>query len=107
MFDKMNMEEILSKAKELQENLIQKQNEAAKQIIEASVGGGMVNVKMNGKMEVLSINIDKEVVDPKDVETLEDLVRSAVNEAIRQAREVMGGELSKLTGGLNIPGINS
>ena len=106
MFDKLNMEDLLSKAKELQDNLVEKQNEAAKQTIEVSVGGGMVNVVMNGKMELLSIKIDAEVVDKNDVETLEDLIRSAVNEGIRKARDIMSSELSKLTGGMNIPGMN-
>ena len=102
----MNMDDLLSKAKELQNNLVEKQNEAAKQTVEVTVGGGMVTVVMNGKMELLSIKIDPEVVEPNDIETLEDLVRSAVNEGIRKARDLMSSEINKLTGGLKIPGMN-
>lgn len=107
MFDKLNMDDILSKAKELQENLAEKQSEAAKQTVEVTVGGGMVSVLMNGKMDLLSIKIDPEVIDKNDPETLEDLVRSAVNEGIRKSRDLMSSEISKLTGGFKIPGLNS
>ena len=70
-----------------------------------SVGGGAVLVKVNGKKEVLAINIKEEVVDPDDVEMLEDLVLSAVNEALKKADEETSNKMGKLTGGLNIPGM--
>ena len=72
---------------------------------ESSVGGGAVVVKVNGKKEVLAINIKEEVVDPDDVEMLEDLVLSAVNEALKKADEETSSKMGKLTGGLNIPGM--
>ena len=72
---------------------------------EASAGGGMVNVKVSGKKEVLSIEIKPEAVDPDDVEMLQDMVMAAVNEALRAATETTEREMSKLTGGLNMPGL--
>ena len=71
----------------------------------ASVGGGVVEAKVNGKKEVLSVTIKPEAVDPEDVEMLQDLVISAVNEALRQAEEAMSSSMNALTGGLNIPGL--
>lgn len=107
MMDGMNINDILAKAKELQQGLAEKQKEAGKQTVNVSVGGGMVNLVMNGKMELISINIDPEIVDPNDVETLEDLVRSAINEGIRQSKDILSDEMSKLTGGIKIPGFDT
>lgn len=73
--------------------------------IEASAGGGAVTAKVNGKKELLSITIDESVVDPEDVEMLQDLVFTAVNEALRSAENMMTEEMQKLTGGMNIPGM--
>ena len=73
--------------------------------VEAGSGGGMVNVVMNGKQEVLSIRIDPEVVNREDVEMLQDLIVAAVNEAIRKSQELMTEEMKKVTGGLSIPGL--
>jgi DNA-binding YbaB/EbfC family protein len=73
--------------------------------VEAASGGGMVNVVMNGKQEVLSIRIDPEVVSREDVEMLQDLIVAAVNEAIRKSQELMTEEMKKATGGLSIPGL--
>lgn len=73
--------------------------------VEAGAGGGAVSCKVNGKKEVLAITIDESVVDPEDVEMLQDLVMAAVNEALRKAEEMMNKEMSKLTGGMNIPGL--
>ena len=72
---------------------------------EASAGGGMVNVKVNGKRELLSIEIKPEAVDPDDVEMLQDLVMAAVNEGLRTASDTMEREMGKLTGGINMPGL--
>ena len=87
-----------------QAQMLQKQMQEAQAEFESSVGGGAVTVKVNGKKEVLSINIKPEVVDEDDVEMLEDLVLSAVNEALRKADEDSSNKMSKLTGGLNMPG---
>ena len=77
----------------------------AEKTIEASAGGGMIKVVANGKQEVLSIHIEKEVVDPEDVEMLQDLILAAVNEALTQSQKMVSDEMSKLTGGMNIPGL--
>lgn len=106
MFEGMNMSDLMQKAQEMQKNLKEKQDEAARQKFDVSVGGGMVQVTMNGKMEVISVKIDPEVMDPSDPEMLEDLIRSAFNEGVRQARKVMGDEMSKAMGGIKIPGFD-
>ena len=72
--------------------------------VEATSGGGMVRAVVNGKQEVLEIKIDKEVVDPKDTEMLEELVAAAVNRALEKSREMLGEEMSKITGGVELPG---
>ena len=81
------------------------QEEAANQIVEASAGGGMVSVKVNGKQELLEISIEKDVVNPEDVEMLQDLIVAAVNEGMKKAQQVMQDKLQGITGGLNIPGM--
>ena len=80
-------------------------NELAEKEVEASSGGGVVTVKVNGKQEVLAIKIKPEAVDPEDVEMLEDLITAAVNEALRKSQEMVAGEMSKITGGMKIPGL--
>ncbi len=100
-----NMNNLMKQAQAMQKKMeeMQKQIEASE--FEASVGGGAVSVKVNGKKEVLGINIKPEVVDADDVEMLEDLVLSAVNEALRKADEETANKMGKLTGGMNIPGL--
>lgn len=87
----------------------EKMNEAQKNIdameLETSAGGGAVKVKVNGKKEVVSLNIDKDIVDPEDVEMLEDLVMAAVNEGIRQIEEVSSKAMEDITSGIEIPGM--
>ncbi len=102
MMDGLNMKDILKKAKEMQDNLAQKKEDAAKKMVDVSVGGGMVKLKMNGNFETISVNIDPEIVDKEDVEILEDLFRAAVNEAVKQAKELVSSELSQTLHGLNI-----
>jgi DNA-binding YbaB/EbfC family protein len=82
------------------------QEDLASKTVEASAGGGMVTVVVNGRQEVLSIKIDRQVVDPEDVEMLQDLVVAAVNDGLRRAQEMAAAEMGKLAGGLNIPGLN-
>ena len=100
-----NMNNLMKQAQAMQKKMeeMQKQIEASE--FEASVGGGAVSVKVNGKKEVLGINIKPEVVDADDVEMLEGLVLSAVNEALRKADEETANKMGKLTGGMNIPGL--
>lgn len=100
-----NINNLMKQAQKLQKEMAQAQQELEEKEFEASVGGGAVLVKVNGKKEVLSIKIKEEVVDPDDVEMLEDLVLSAVNEALKKAEEETANKMGKLTGGINIPGM--
>ncbi|MBF0287736.1 MAG: YbaB/EbfC family nucleoid-associated protein [SAR324 cluster bacterium] len=103
------MGDLLKKAQEVSQNMQEKQEELAKKLIDVSVGGEMVKMTFNGKQEAISIQIDPEVIDPEDIDTLQDLILSAVNEGVRQSQKVVQEELGKQLGGLagmNIPGIN-
>ncbi|MGQ9499546.1 MAG: YbaB/EbfC family nucleoid-associated protein [Dissulfurimicrobium sp.] len=100
-----NMKEIIRQAQRLQAKITQLQAELIEKRIEASAGGGMVKAVANGKPEIVSITIEKEVVNPNDIEMLQDLIIAAVNEAISRAKEMAEEEMSKLTGGLRIPGL--
>jgi len=96
---------ILKQAQEMHAKIAQLQEAMAEKSVESSAGGGMVNVVMSGKQEILSIRIDPEVVNREDVEMLQDLIQAAVNEAIRKSQEMMNEEMKKITGGLSIPGL--
>ena len=100
-----NMNQLMKQAQKLQKDMEKMQEELESKEFEASVGGGAVTVKANGKKEITSINIKPEVVDEDDVEMLEDLVLSAVNEVLRKAEEATAQSMGKLTGGMNIPGL--
>ncbi|WP_022670542.1 YbaB/EbfC family nucleoid-associated protein [Hippea alviniae] len=104
-FGGMDLNALMAQAKKIQQQIAKTQEEAAKETVEVSVGGGMVTVKANGLGEIVGIKISKEIVDPDDIETLEDLILSGVNEAVRKAKENMEAKISALTGGLNIPGM--
>ena len=96
---------MMQQAQQLQAQLMKAQEELANLEVEASAGGGAVTVKMNGQQAILSVKISPEVVDPEDVEMLEDMVLSAVREAQTKAQEASQKMLGGLTGGLNIPGL--
>jgi DNA-binding YbaB/EbfC family protein len=98
----MNMQQMLKQAQQMQEKL-QKQMEPT--VVDATAGGGMVSVKMNGQKQLLSIQIDQEVFAGGDKDMLQDLIVAAVNEGIRKVDEAMSGQLGSLTGGLKIPGL--
>jgi DNA-binding YbaB/EbfC family protein len=100
-----NFGNIMKQAKKLQERMASLQDELALRTIEASAGGGMVSVLVNGKHELVSLKIEKEVVNPEDVEMLQDLILAAVNEGMRKAQEMAAAEMAKITGGINIPGL--
>lgn len=100
-----DMQGILRQAQQMQEKLARLQEELGGRTVEASAGGGMVTVVANGKQEVVSVRIEKEVVDPGDVELLQDLVVGAVNEALSRSRKMIADEMAKLTGGMNLPGL--
>lgn len=101
----MDMNEIMRQAQQMQQKLGQVQDELANKSVTATVGGGMVSVTVNGRNELLSIHIDKEVINPDDQVMLQDLIVSAVNEGIKKAQDMAQAEMRKLTGGINIPGI--
>ena len=100
-----NMQSMLKQAQKMQEDMAAKQEELEACEYEVAAGGGVINVKINGKKEILSVKIDPEVVDPDDVETLEDLVVAAVNEAIKKVETVSAEEMQKITGSMSIPGM--
>ena len=100
-----SMKNMLKEAKKVQEQLVQKQAELEEKEVEAASGGGAVTVRVNGRQEILSVKIKPEVVDPEDIEMLEDLVLTAVNEAVRKSQEMVSEEMAKITGGFNIPGL--
>jgi DNA-binding YbaB/EbfC family protein len=104
-FDLSNMGDLMKQAKAMQEKLTNLQAEIGARTVEASAGGGMVTAKVTGKLQVVSITIDPEIINSGDREMLQDLVVAAVNEALRQAQAMMTEEMSKLTGGLRIPGL--
>ena len=99
------MGNMLKQAQKLQSKMLRLQEELAERTIETSSGGGMVKVAANGKQRIVSLTIEKEVVDPDDVEMLQDLIIAAVNDALTKSQEMVSTEMSKLTGGLNIPGL--
>ncbi len=96
---------LLKQAQQMQAKMAQMQAELAEKSVEASAGGGMVKVVMNGRHEVVSVSIDPEVVDPQDVEMLEDLVAAAVTEAANRVEEMVRDEMSSITGGMPLPGM--
>lgn len=101
-----NMNNIMKQAQKMQQEMVKLQQEIEQRNIEASAGGGAITVVINGKKQVQSIAIKPEVVDPDDVEMLQDLIMAAVNEALRKADEMVNSEMGKLTGGLGgMPGL--
>jgi DNA-binding YbaB/EbfC family protein len=98
---------MMKQAKKLQQEMGRIQEETKKKTVEASAGGGMVTVTANGAMEVLSIKIERDVVNPDDIEMLQDLIVAASNEALRRAQQMVNEEMGKVTGGLNIPGMGN
>ena len=100
-----NMNNMMKQVQKMQKDMEKIQEEVEKKEIEVSAGGGAINVKVNGKKELIDIQIKPEVVDPDDVEMLQDLIVAAVNEALRKAEEMAAKEMGKVTGGMNIPGL--
>jgi len=96
---------MLKQAMEVKQRIESLKEQLADETIEASAGGGMVTVVMNGKFEIVSMAIDPEIVDPNDTEMLETMVRAGVNEAVRKVQELVQGKMKELTGGIDIPGL--
>ncbi|EQC43359.1 YbaB/EbfC family nucleoid-associated protein [Bacteriovorax sp. Seq25_V] len=100
-----NMNNLMKQAQQMQQKIATLQKELESREMEVSSGGGAIVIKINGKQELLGIKISKEAVDPTDVETLEDLVLTAVNHAVKESQDMVSKAMSKVTGGLNIPGL--
>ncbi len=99
------MGNMMKQAQKLQSKMLKLQEELAEKTVETTSGGGMVKVVANGSQQIVSIQIEEEVIDPEDVEMLQDLILAAINDALTKSQEMVSGEMSKLTGGINIPGI--
>jgi DNA-binding YbaB/EbfC family protein len=99
------MGNIMKQAQQMQARIARIQQELETREVEATAGGGMVTAKVDGKQQLLDLKIEKEVVDPEDVEMLQDLVLAAVNEALQKSQQMVQEEMSKVTGGMNIPGM--
>ena len=100
------MGNMMKQAQKLQTKMLRLQEELAEKTVETSAGGGMVKVVANGKQQIVSLEIEKDVIDPEDAEMLQDLVLAAVNDALAKAQEMVSSEMAKLTGGMNIPGLS-
>ncbi len=100
-----NMNNMIKQAQKMQEEMARLQGELEEKTVEASAGGGAVTACASGKKQLVSVKISPDAVDPDDVETLEDLILAAVNEALRQAEEMTASAMGKITGGMNIPGL--
>ncbi len=101
----MNMQQMMKQARKMQEQMLAAQDKLKDIEVSASAGGGMVKATANCDMQLTSLTIDPEAVDPEDVEMLQDMVLAAVNEVLAQAQETAGQQMSAVTGGLNIPGL--
>jgi len=101
----MNINKLMKQAQQMQAQIAKMQEELEEKTLEATAGGGVVKVVVNGRQEFLDIKIDPEAVDPDDVEMLEDLILAAVNEALRKVQDMINQEMGKITGGMNIPGM--
>ena len=99
------MESILRQAQKMQKQMARLQDELKERVVEGTAGGGVVTAHVNCAMEVLSVKIDPEVVDPEDVAMLEDLVVAAISQATKKAQEIRDAEMAKVTGGLGLPGM--
>jgi DNA-binding YbaB/EbfC family protein len=100
-----DMGNMMKQAQMLQSKMAKLQEDMADKTVEATSGGGMVKVVASGSQRIVSIQIEKEVIDPEDADMLQDLITAAVNDALSKSQEMVSGEMSKLTGGLNIPGL--
>ncbi|MDY7001169.1 MAG: YbaB/EbfC family nucleoid-associated protein [Thermodesulfobacteriota bacterium] len=99
------MSDLVRQAQVMQKKMAKMQEEMAERTVDASSGGGMVTVQVNGSQEVLSVKIDPAAVDPNDVDMLQDLVLAAINEGLKKSKDMVQAEMSQLTGGINIPGM--
>ena len=101
----MNMNQMMKQAQKMQKQMAEMQEELANRTLEVSSGGGAVKVTINGEKQIVDLVISPDVVDPADVEMLQDLIITAVNEAVRQIEEAATSQMSKITGGMSLPGL--
>ena len=99
------MQNLMKQAQQMQQKMATLQKELESRELETSSGGGMIKIKITGKQQIMAITINKECVDPNDVASLEDLVKTAVNQAIKESQDMVSGAMSKITGGISIPGM--
>ena len=99
------MQNLMKQAQQMQQKMATLQKELESRELETSSGGGMIKIKITGKQQIVSISINKECVDPNDVAGLEELVKTAVNQSIKESRDMVSAAMSKVTGGINIPGM--
>ncbi|WP_041273145.1 YbaB/EbfC family nucleoid-associated protein [Desulforapulum autotrophicum] len=100
-----NMNSMMKQAQKLQKKMLKMQEELATKTVEATAGGGMVKVIANGSQKIEAITLEREVVDPEDIEMLQDLILAATNDALNKSQEMVSAHMGKLTGGMNLPGM--
>ena len=100
-----NMGNMMKQAQKLQAKMLKLQEELAEKTVESSAGGGMIKVVANGRQQLVSISIEKEVIDPEDADMLQDMILAAVNDALTKSQEMVAAEMGKVTGGFNMPGL--
>jgi nucleoid-associated protein EbfC len=100
-----NMGNMMKQAQQLQAKMLKLQEQLAEKTVESSAGGGMIKVVANGRQQLVSISIEKEAIDPDDADMLQDMILAAVNDALTKSQEMVASEMSKVTGGLNLPGL--
>jgi DNA-binding YbaB/EbfC family protein len=100
-----NINHLLKQAQQMQQKIAVLQKELEGRELDTSSGGGVIKIRINGKQEILEVKIDKECVDRNDIGTLEELVKTAVNQAVKESQEMVSKAMAKVTGGLNIPGM--
>lgn len=101
----MDFQQLMQQARDFQEKMAGVQDELAEKKVTSTVGGGMVSVTINGRHEIVDLKIELEVINPDDPQMLHDLIKAAVNDGMKKAHEMIRGEMAKLTGGMNIPGL--
>ena len=100
-----NMGHLLKQAQQMQAKMTTLQKELETRELETSSGGGMVKIKINGKQEILELNLNPECVDPNDLEMLEELIKTGINQAVKESQDMVSSAMGKITGGINIPGL--
>lgn len=101
-----NLGKMMKQAQKIQQEVTKLQEQLRDRVVEASAGGGAVEVKINGKQEMVGITLKPEIVDPEDIEMLQDLIQAAVNEGVKKSQDMVAEEMARITGGMNLPGMS-